>query len=165
MDTQNKQDSPDEKQDVIKAPVQWMVPYRKGQTDRLLYDGDCGLCHNAVKFTLKHDEQGDAFRYTPLQSERVDALLPSDVPKSSLPDSVVIITQQNEVLTKSSAALYMGMRLGGPWRVLATLGYLIPAPVRDGLYDAIALIRHRLFARPKEACPILPPDMRQKFDF
>lgn len=142
-----------------------MAPYRPTQTDRLLYDGGCGLCHHAVKFALEHDASGSAFVFTPLESERVDALLPGEVTSGDLPDSVVIVTQQGELLTKSSAALYMGMRLGGTWRLLATLGYLVPRPIRDGVYDFIASVRHRLFAKPQDACPLLPPEHRAKFEF
>lgn len=141
-----------------------LAPYRPKQTDRLLYDGGCGLCHHAVKFALKHDASGSAFVFTPLESERVDALLPGAVTSQDLPDSVVIVTQQGELLMKSSAALYMGMRLGGPWRALATFGYLVPRPIRDRIYDFVASIRHRLFAKPQDACPLLPPEHRAKFE-
>ena len=34
----------------------------------------------------------------------------------------------------------------------------------DIAYDFVASIRYRLFARPKEACPMLPPDLRSRFD-
>ena len=150
---------------ITPAPSQWLTPYRPRQTDRMLYDGECGLCHRAVNFTLKHDTSGTAFRYSPLQSERIDDFLPSGVTGDALPDSVVVVTEQDEVLTKSSAILYMGMRLGGQWRALAMLGYLFPQRLRDGVYDWIARIRHRLFAKPKQACPMIPPDLRDRFEF
>jgi predicted DCC family thiol-disulfide oxidoreductase YuxK len=38
-----------------------------------------------------------------------------------------------------------------------------PRRLRDIGYNAIARSRYRLFARPKEACPMLPPDLRSRF--
>ena len=54
-------------------------------------------------------------------------------------------------------------RLGGWWRVLATIGTVVPRPIRDAAYDLVARVRYRVFGRAKEACPILPPDLRSRF--
>lgn len=135
-----------------------------GTTDRLLYDGYCGLCHRAVTFVLRHDVSGTAFRFTPLQSEQVQELLPASTPFDTLPDSVVVITERDEVLTRSDAALYIGKRLGGIWRILANVAGLVPRSTRDTIYDLIASIRTRLFAQPEEACPVAPPQIRGRFD-
>ena len=150
---------------MIKVHPRWLVPYRPGTTDRLFYDGMCGLCHNAVKLSLKYDFSGSAFRYAPLQSEVLDRELPPSMFREDLPDSIVIITSRQEVLIKSDAALYLGKRLGGIWRVLATLAEGIPRVVRDAVYDGVARIRHRVFAKPQDACPMLPPHLRARFDF
>ena len=32
-------------------------------------------------------------------------------------------------------------------------------------YDAVARVRKRIFATPKDACPILPPALRERFEF
>jgi hypothetical protein len=34
----------------------------------------------------------------------------------------------------------------------------------DTGYDGIARIRHRIFAKPPDACPILPAPLRDRFD-
>ena len=150
----------------LSAPraLPWPPPHRAGQTDRLFYDGACGLCHFAVNFTLEHDATGQAFRYSPLQSEHLDEALPKGVTRDQLPDSVVVLTTRGELLVKSDAALYMGMKMGGVWRALAHLGALIPRALRDVAYDLVAAVRHRLFAKPQDACPMLPPALRSRFD-
>ncbi|MEC9398364.1 MAG: DCC1-like thiol-disulfide oxidoreductase family protein [Myxococcota bacterium] len=150
---------------VKRQDLGFMPPLHPGTTDRLLYDGHCGLCHRAVKFVLRHDMSETAFRFTPLQSEQVDAMLPSTTPKETLPDSMVVITSRNEVYTRSDAALYIGKRLGGVWRILATLAEGVPRQVRDTIYDLIAMVRHKLFEKPEEACPIAPPQIRGRFDY
>ena len=39
----------------------------------------------------------------------------------------------------------------------------LPTSLLNRAYDIVAAIRHRLFRRPREACPILPPDLRDRF--
>ena len=60
--------------------------------------------------------------------------------------------------------LHILRRLGGVWRLLAGLLALVPVRLRDRLYDGVAAVRHRLFARPESACPLLPPRLRARFD-
>ncbi len=38
------------------------------------------------------------------------------------------------------------------------------AEVRDALYDAVAATRYRVFGTKTEACPLLPPALRQRFE-
>lgn len=142
-----------------------MPPLRQGQTDRLLYDGMCGLCHRAVKFILRNDVSEGAFRFMPLQSERVEEVLPGKLRPEMLPDSMVVVTQQGEVLMKSDAALYIGERMGGIWRILGLLGKRVPRGLRDSVYDLIASIRHRLFAKPDDMCPVQPERVRGFFEY
>jgi predicted DCC family thiol-disulfide oxidoreductase YuxK len=55
-------------------------------------------------------------------------------------------------------------RLGGAWGALAVVLRAVPRPVRDAGYDLVARVRHRLFARPPAACPLLPPALAARFD-
>lgn len=150
---------------VRRADLALIDPLHPGTTDRLVYDGMCGLCHNAVKFVLKHDASQSAFRFSPLQSDIVDAELPPGQRREDLPDSLLVLTTRGEMLVKSDAVLYIGQRLGGAWRLLSMLGRLVPRGVRDTLYDYVAAVRHRVFAKPEEACPIAPPHIRARFDY
>lgn len=130
--------------------------------DLLFYDGGCGLCHRSVKFVLARDLEGTRFRYAPLQGstfrDSYDAARRAD-----LPDSVVVRTADGRTLVRSQAALHIAERLGGGWRVLARIGGLFPAWLLDLGYDLVARVRLRLFTRPAEACPMLPPELRQRF--
>jgi predicted DCC family thiol-disulfide oxidoreductase YuxK len=78
--------------------------------------------------------------------------------------SLVVQTENGALLTRSSAVLHILRRLGGVWRLLAGLLVLLPASLRDRLYDGLARVRHRLFARPAELCPLIPPELRARFD-
>jgi len=140
----------------------WVPRRAPGAIETLFYDGSCGLCHRAVRFLLAEDPQGAAFRFAPLGGDAFHTQVP-EAERERLPDSLVLLTGDRRVLTRSTAVRHLMQRLGGIWRVLATLLAVVPARLQDAIYDGIARIRHRLFARPKDACPILPPHLRARF--
>jgi len=140
----------------------WLPAARPEAPDTLFYDGTCGLCHRFTRFLLAEDRTGDLYRFAPLQGETIEHLLDAET-RARLPDSVVVHTTDGKLLTKSDAALTVADQLGGTWRVPAFMGRLVPKTIRDGAYDLIAAIRHRLFSQPKEMCPLMPPDLRARF--
>jgi predicted DCC family thiol-disulfide oxidoreductase YuxK len=137
------------------------IPRRAPATqDALFYDGSCGLCHGAVRFVLAEDRSGTAFVFAPLGSERFNAVFPDP---QSLPDSFVVQTASGAILVRSDAILHILHRLGGLWRVTGVACGAIPRPLRDAVYDAIARLRYRVFGKTKDACPLMPPDLRARF--
>ena len=129
----------------------------------LFYDGHCGLCHRAVKFVLKHDRSGSAFRFAPLQGETFESRVPPER-RAGLPDSVVVLTADGKLLTRSNAFVHIFQRLGGGWKTLAGVLAVIPRPLRDVVYIFIARIRYRVFGTRDDLCPIVPLDLRSRFD-
>lgn len=127
----------------------------------IFYDGSCGLCHGTVKFTVRRDRQG-LFRFAPLGGETFLNSIPAPR-RRGLPDSIVVLTEQGDVLTRSAGALYILRRLGGIWKALAVLAGAAPHGLRDAAYDFIARTRYRFFRRPRGVCPMLPPDLRGRF--
>lgn len=140
-----------------------MAPPSPNTPEWLFYDGHCGLCHRWVLFVLARDPAGKTFRFAPLQGERFRSLV-SEAQRAGLPDSIVVRTAEERLLIRSAAVIYILRRLGGVWKVMAGLVALIPRPLRDAAYDFIARIRHRLFRRPDDVCPLIPPDLRSRFD-
>jgi predicted DCC family thiol-disulfide oxidoreductase YuxK len=140
----------------------WIPRRAPGVTETLFYDGACGLCHRAVRFVLAEDTDGAAFRFAPLRSDTFVAHVPEGE-RARLPDSLVLLAADGRVLTRSAAVRHLMERLGGVWRALAVAARVFPARLQDAAYDTIARIRHRLFARPQEACPLLPPHLRRRF--
>jgi|HubBroStandDraft_2_1064218.scaffolds.fasta_scaffold54183_2 predicted DCC family thiol-disulfide oxidoreductase YuxK len=129
----------------------------------LFYDGHCGLCHRAVKFVLRHDRSGTAFRFAALQGETFMAQV-AEKRREGLPDSVVVLTRDGELLVRSAAFLHIFRRLGGRWRVLAAVLSVVPRGWRDVAYDFVARIRYRVFGRREDLCPIVPAELRARFD-
>jgi len=129
----------------------------------LFYDGHCGLCHRTVKFVLKHDRSGTAFRFAPLQGKTF--LLRVHAGQcAGLPDSVAVQTNDGSLLVRSAAFIHVLRQLGGVWRIMAAVAALIPRPVRDLAYDFIARVRYRIFRRRDDLCPVVPPALRSRFD-
>ena len=140
----------------------WIAPARATGRARVYYDGACGLCHRTLRFLLAEDRT-DAFRYAPLDSDAFrTAVAPSQ--REKLPDAIVVLTPQGEILTRSAALLYCGSRLGGAWRLAANLLGWLPMGLRDRVYDAIAAHRRRWFATPQDACPLVPEPLRKRFE-
>ncbi|MBY0546769.1 MAG: DCC1-like thiol-disulfide oxidoreductase family protein [Candidatus Obscuribacterales bacterium] len=136
------------------------------QPDRVFYDGSCGLCHDAIKFLLSEDSDAK-FKYAPLESDSFGEFVKNSPihRNTKLPDSVVVLTGDGELLVKSTAALYLMSRLGGAWRILAWSGYAVPRVVRDAVYDVVASQRKKLFATAETACPLLPVELRKRFEY
>lgn len=137
-------------------------------TARLFYDGDCGFCHRSVRFVLAEESplQPDRrLHFAPLDSRAFEALLERHPSlREDLPDSLILELEDGTLRTRSAAVLEIAGRLGGLWRALAVLGSLLPRSVLDRAYDVVARVRKRIFARPRDSCPILPPGLRQRFD-
>jgi predicted DCC family thiol-disulfide oxidoreductase YuxK len=141
----------------------WIPPLAAKSPARVFYDGNCGLCHRVVRLLLAEDPTGRAFRFAPLDSESARAAF-SEEERRSLPDSVVVRTADGRTLLRSRGTLHLAERLGGVGRGLAALGHLIPTAALDGGYEFVALVRHRIFARPDAACPIVPRHLAARFD-
>lgn len=132
-------------------------------TEMIFYDGHCGLCHRTVRFVLARDRAGDLFRFAPLESNAFRTAVPQAA-RTGLPDSIVLRRQDGSLLVRSAAVLHILQRLSGGWRLLGAVAGIVPRVVLDFLYDAIAQVRHRLFRRPVESCPVVPPHLRTRFD-
>jgi predicted DCC family thiol-disulfide oxidoreductase YuxK len=140
----------------------WVPSRWSERRDILFYDGTCGLCHGATRFVLSEDRRGTAFTYAPLQGDTFAGMIANNE-RSALPDSVIVRTEAGELLTRSDAVIYILQRLGGLWRVIGVTLQVIPQGLRNRAYDFVASVRYRLFARARTVCPILPPDLRARF--
>ncbi len=129
----------------------------------LFYDGHCGLCHRAVRFVLKHDRSGSAFRFSPLEGETFPLRIPPEK-RADLPDSIVVLTNHGELLVRSEAFIHILRRLGGGWKFLAGVIRIVPRRFRDAIYNIVARIRYRVFGTRGDLCPLVPPDLRARFD-
>lgn len=131
----------------------------------LLYDGECGLCAGSVQFLLKREssDRREHLRFAPLQGVFGDTVRTRH-PVTATIDSIVwyepLSNGSSRISVKSTAALNALSHLGGLYRWLARLGALVPRPVRDAVYDAVARRRKSLVA---SACVLPSANERARF--
>ena len=129
----------------------------------MFYDGHCGLCHRAVKFALAHDQDGSRFRFAPLGGVAARREI-CGIDPAELPDSVVVLTPSRLVLIRSDAIVYLLRRIGGAWGFVGSMLAIVPRPLRDAGYRVVAKLRRRLFSPPDDACPMVPAELRARFE-
>lgn len=126
----------------------------------ILFDGLCNLCNGAVLFIIKRDRD-DVFRFVSLQSDlgkEIIRYIGADVSKT---DSIVWYKPGEAYYYKSDAALKIINRFGGFW-VLLNLFKIVPAFLRNAIYDWVAKNRYRWFGK-QESCMVPTPELQQKF--
>lgn len=129
----------------------------------LLYDGVCGVCNRSVQTILRHDRHG-TLRFAALDSDFARAVIERHPDLQDI-DSVVFIDDPGQpgerVSVRSAAALKVVRYLGGPFRLLLA-ARIIPAGLRDRLYDRFAAVRYRVGGR-YDTCPLPAPEVRARF--
>ncbi|HEX7366882.1 MAG TPA: DCC1-like thiol-disulfide oxidoreductase family protein [Pelobium sp.] len=124
----------------------------------ILFDGVCNLCDGFVQRIIASDKK-DFFRFASLQSETAQALLKNHPNLKGLKS--IVYLENNEVFTKSSAALKIAAHLSGSWNLLS-IGYIFPLFLRNGVYDLIAKYRYNWFGK-KDQCMVPTPQIKAKF--
>jgi predicted DCC family thiol-disulfide oxidoreductase YuxK len=141
----------------------WLPDPRRGSKEVVFYDGQCGLCHGAVRWLIAEDTDGQRLRFAPIHGEAFREAIPDEL-RANLPDSILVVTAEGELLDRSRAVQHLCRRLGGGWRIVAWSLEVVPLALRDRLYDALAKVRHRLFHVPDSPCPLLTPELIRRFD-
>ena len=128
-------------------------------TPIVLFDGVCNFCESSVRFIIDRDPDG-IFRFTSLQSETGRRLA---IEAGGDPDAInsMILLEDGQLYTRSTAALRIARRLRLPWR-LARIFLAMPEDLRDPFYALIAANRYRWFGK-KEECMIPSPEIRERF--
>ena len=140
----------------------WVKPKRGAEPDIVFFDGECGLCHRTVRWLLAEDPDGASFRFAPLQGDTITTRLTSDR-IAALPDSIVLLRADGALLDRSDAVVHILLALGGLSALLGRGLLLVPRPLRNLMYDAVARVRKSAFRKPSGLCPMLPPELGARF--
>ncbi|NNE25996.1 MAG: DUF393 domain-containing protein [Saprospiraceae bacterium] len=131
----------------------------KSSTQHIIFfDGLCVLCQGFIGFVWKHDKN-NTFAFSSLQSPYATQHKEAYGISQTI-DSVVYFDGKNHYY-KSTAALKILNQLGG-WKAWLYPFIFIPRPLRDLVYDFVALIRYRVFGKSKEVCEVMDEAMRRK---
>ena len=125
----------------------------------IFFDGHCHLCCGSVQFILQRDRAG-YFHYAPIDGSTAQAILNQHDCSAPLPDSIVLY-EKGKFYTRSTAALRIAKKLSGGWPLLYVF-MVIPAPLRNLVYNLIAKNRYRWFGR-SETCWMPKPAWKERF--
>ena len=123
----------------------------------IFFDGVCPVCNGFVDYVLKKDLKSQ-FQFSSLQSQFAKTNLPSQYQGL---DSVILM-ENDQLFSKSTAILRILFQLGGHWNALAVFLSVIPNPVRNIFYDLFAKYRYRLFGQ-NETCRLPSAGEKSRF--
>jgi predicted DCC family thiol-disulfide oxidoreductase YuxK len=115
-------------------------PVGEGLKPLVLYDGLCNLCAKIIVWLILND-RNNRIMLLPIQDEKAKAFGLN----SSAMNSVVFISLDGQHFVRSSAVLMVLKTLGGGWRLLWFIIFVVPKPLRDWLYDLVAKSRYKWF--------------------
>lgn len=124
----------------------------------VLYDGECGFCNAAIQFVWKRDRDG-LISYAAIQSKAGRELLREKGIAEPLLDTMYYL-DGDKLHERSEAALRVGQELPR-YQLLASLGLLVPRPIRNWVYDRVASNRSKLMKA--SACESPPEEVRARF--
>jgi predicted DCC family thiol-disulfide oxidoreductase YuxK len=125
----------------------------------VIFDGVCNFCNSSVNFIMDQDRK-DTFRFAANQSGSGQQIL-KDFGESVSEVDTVMLVENGKLYKKSTAAIRIARGMGLPWS-LAYGFVIVPAFIRDLIYDLIAKNRYRLFGK-REACRLPTPAERARF--
>ena len=126
----------------------------------ILFDGVCNLCNGSVIFILQRETE-PVFRFASIQSEAGKALLEwCGLPKNY--SQAIVLIDNETVYLGSTAALKIGQQLRFPWAFLASMGFVVPRFLRDGVYAQIAKHRYQWFGK-RDVCMLPTKELQGRF--
>ena len=123
----------------------------------ILFDGRCAFCERSVRFIATRDN--GHFKFGASQNPEGQALLQKFGTTREAARSIILI-ESDKIYLRSDAVLRIARHMRAPWKYAAAL-LIVPRPIRDVVYRAIAAIRHRIAGR-SNACEIPPPEIRSR---
>ena len=124
-----------------------------------LFDGHCVLCSRGVRYVLRHEREPD-MRFVAILSAEGRELAKAHGIDPENPDSFLFI-KDGTAHEASNGVIALGRHVGGFSKV-AIIGKLIPRPLRDWVYYAVAKRRYKVFGR-TESCYLPTPENRHRF--
>ncbi|MDN3666825.1 thiol-disulfide oxidoreductase DCC family protein [Algibacter miyuki] len=126
----------------------------------ILFDGVCNLCNSSVQYVIKRDKKAQ-FMYAALESSvGTDILKHYNIDTTKI-DSILLYIPEKGVEYKSTAALKVAVSLGFPEKLMAIF-FIIPAFIRNWVYDFIAKNRYKWYGK-KESCMIPTAELKSRF--
>lgn len=125
----------------------------------ILFDGVCNLCNAMVRFVIKRDKRGDIL-FSALQGETAKKLLAAfNLPVQET--ATMVFIEKGKIYLRSKAALRICLHLKAGWPLC--YGFIIvPAFLRNGIYNLIAKNRYKWFGV-KQECMVPTVQLKARF--
>lgn len=128
----------------------------------IIYDGVCHLCHRGVKWVIKVDKY-EKIKFCCLQSKAAEPYLRlCGVDREDVLRRFLFIEGPEAYYEGSTAALKVASYLPFPYSVLSALT-VIPAPLRDAVYDYVAKRRYDWFGKEEECIVMRDKELLERF--
>lgn len=124
----------------------------------VFFDGNCMLCNSFIAFLVK--KKNPYLFFCDINADIANKLLSSFVLQNG-PKNTIYFLKDNHLYYKSTAVLKIISQLTHFYKLIATLGLVIPLFIRDGVYSWVAENRYRLFKQ--GACYNPTPEEKEKF--
>ena len=124
----------------------------------VFFDGFCGLCNHSVNWLLARDPE-HKLRFAPLQGTTAEKILDSEL-RNRL--NTLVLMCDGQTHTRTAAVCRILMTLGGRWRVLGGVLWIVPSPIRNLGYRVVSRLRYRLFGK-HESCRLPTTQERAMF--
>ena len=118
----------------------------------IYYDGECGLCHLAVRFILRVDSKSK-FYFSPL----------SNLDNNWKNIDSIILKKGNKVFYEGQAIIMIFESIDNNWNYLAKVLKLIPINVLDTAYRWVSRNRAKVSLKKVSSCPIVPSSYQKRF--
>ncbi|MDY8136292.1 DUF393 domain-containing protein [Aquimarina sp. 2201CG5-10] len=127
----------------------------------IFFDGVCNLCNSFIDYVIKRDKEKKIF-YCSLQSEEAQTILKPfeiDLEKGL---STIYYYDKGKLYKRSTAILKIYKELSGFPKFASGIALIIPAFLRNVVYDFIAKNRYRFYGK-KETCRLPSLEERNQF--
>ena len=135
------------------------VPAFPDDRSVILFDGHCVMCSRFARFVLRHDRAA-RFRLLPAQTPLGRALY-AHYGLDPVVYETNILVEGGVAWFKAESSIRIMAGLGFPWS-LARLARVLPARLRDALYEFVARNRLRWFGR-SDVCMLPAPGYAERF--
>ena len=118
----------------------------------IYYDGECGLCHLAVRFILRVDSKSK-FYFSPL----------SNLDNNLKNIDSIILKKGNKVFYEGQAVIMIFENIDNNWNYLAKILKLVPINLLDAAYRWVSRNRAKISVKKVSSCPMVPSCYQKRF--
>ena len=124
------------------------------ENDKLLLDGECGLCNRIAIFLYPRLNSNGNLTFINNESEEGKNII-KNLPLEMQESDTVYLIRNEKAYIRSAAGIRCLLYLKWYYKLWYPFFWIIPIPLRDLAYKIISKNRHKIFSKP-DICMIPP---------